>query len=282
MRAFESNFYPYPVIHESDFSLPDYDRSLKYCRHASFDFNDRLDSTLHRLVEDVSEALDDNLVALILGGGYGRGEGGVVEVAGFELPYNDLDLVLVVDDKRAVRQESLSSISHRYEEELKIHVDFSRPLTIEDIRNWPRSLMWQNLLNGHVVLYGPQDVILSNAPASLRDPLPVIEATRLLLNRGAGLLWAMRVARGVEEAPDADFVPRNYFKCGLALGDAALITHGRFATPYRGRKERLAALAMERGDVAALNIELIYEISLTFKFTPGQAPWVPMNPSSLA
>ncbi len=281
MKPLENNFYPYPVMTEAQVDLPSYDTDLKYCRHASAEFNARIDGALHRLAEDAHTAMEENLVALILGGGYGRGEGGVICVEGYEQAYNDLDLVLVVQDKNAIQQDQLAAISKKYEAELKIHIDFSRPLTIEDIRNWPSWLMWQDLLDGHVVLYGQEDVLTANSPASLRDPLPAIEATRLLLNRGAGLLWAMRVTRGVESAPDADFVRRNYFKCGLALGDALLIAHQRHATAYRGRDERLTALVGESSEVAALNIQLLYEISLLFKFTPDQSPDVPLTQQSL-
>lgn len=281
MKPLGSNFYPYPVMPEAQIDLPSYNKDLKYCRLASADFNSRMDDALHRISEETHQAMDNNLVALILGGGYGRGEGGVICVEGYEQPYDDLDLVLVVQDKSAVQQDQLAAISKKYESELKIHVDFSRALTIEDIRNWPRWLIWQDLLNGHITLYGQEDVLIANAPVYLRDPLPPIEATRLLLNRGAGLLWAMRIARGVESAPDADFVRRNYFKCGLALGDAALIAHRRFATPYRGRDERLAALVSESEELAALNIQLLYEISLLFKFTPDQSPDVPLTQQSL-
>ena len=80
------------------------------------------------------------------------------------------------------------------------------------------------------------------APSALHEPLPAIEGARLLLNRGAGLLWAMRVVQGHESPPDVDFVRRNYWKCALALGDALLIAHQRYSTPYSGRDEAFSQL----------------------------------------
>lgn len=243
-----------------------------YAQHASDEFNARLHRVLERLTTDVQQALGDNLIALVLGGGYGRGEGGVVRVNGIEQPYNDLDFALVVKRKRAVPWEVLAVISEKYAAELAIHVDFSRPLTLRDIEHWPHWLMWFDLLNGHIVLAGPSDVLTARAPAALRQPLPVIEATRLLLNRGAGLLWALRVVRGVEPPPDADFVRRNYYKCALALGDALLIAHQRYATPYRGRDERLAQLMRDSDEVAAFELASLYGTALAFKFCPDEAP----------
>lgn len=243
-----------------------------YAQHASARFNDWLHEVLQRLTADVQRALEENLVALILGGGYGRGEGGIICDDGIERPYNDLDLTLVVRRKRRCPWDRLDEIKKRYETELGIEIDFSRPLTIGDIKRWPHWLMWYDLLHGHVVLAGPPDILTAHAPARLNDPPPTIEATRLLLNRGAGLLWAERIVRRIESPPDDDFVRRNYFKCALALGDALLIVHRRFATPYRGRDARLERLMAERSDVAALELASLYRAALQFKFRPDRAP----------
>ncbi|OGG44594.1 MAG: hypothetical protein A3F84_05545 [Candidatus Handelsmanbacteria bacterium RIFCSPLOWO2_12_FULL_64_10] len=252
-----------------------------YARQASAEFNARLDATLQRLAGDVKRVLGGNLIALVLGGGYGRGEGGVVRVDGVEQPYNDLDLILVVRRKKAVSQDVLGTICQDYEAELRIQVDFGRPLTLRDIQRWPHWLMWYDLLNGHIVLAGPPDVLRARAPSALQRPLPSIEATRLLLNRGAGLLWAMRVLRGVEDPPDSDFVRRNYFKCILALGDALLIAHGRFATPYRGRDLLLARLTADCAAVAALQVESLYRSALRFKFCPDELTDAPLSEGQL-
>ncbi len=241
-----------------------------YTRDGSDEFHRRLEAVLIRMSEDVERALGDNLVALVLGGGYGRGEGAVITTSGREMPYNDLDLTLVVKRKSIVPLDHLHAIGSTYAEELGIHVDFSRPLSLEDIRRWPRWLMWYDLLNGHVVLKGPEDLLSKNAPRSLREPLPPIEATRLLLNRGAGLLWALRVVRCVEEEPDTDFVRRNYYKCALALGDALLICHQRFTTAYLGRDDLLAGLQTAEQEVGGFFLLPLYREALRFKFRPDQ------------
>ena len=57
-----------------------------YARHASDAFNERMGEWLTGLAAAVRHSLGDNLVALILGGGYGRGEGGVLRVGSEERP----------------------------------------------------------------------------------------------------------------------------------------------------------------------------------------------------
>ena len=97
---------------------------LLYARHASADFNARMQGWLTSLSGEVRQAMGENLIALVLGGGYGRGEGGVLRVSTepelegpgmggslkpshTERPYNDLDLVLVVRRKAGVPWEAL-------------------------------------------------------------------------------------------------------------------------------------------------------------------------------
>jgi len=241
---------------------------VTYANHASAEFNQRLETSLKQITADVVQALGENLVALILGGGYGRGEGGVVLTEGREAPYNDIDFTLVVKNKRAVPNGELLAISERYEALLHVDIDFSRPLTLKDIKDWPHWLMWYDLVNGHVVLHGPVDILSGNAPSHLLEPLPLIEASRYLLNRGAGLLWAMRVVSGIEPAGDQDFVRRNYYKCVLAMGDVMLIAGRRYVTPYAGRDLLLAELAAADDQVASLELGPLYQTSLAFKFNP--------------
>ncbi|MCC6487206.1 MAG: hypothetical protein IT364_06870 [Candidatus Hydrogenedentes bacterium] len=247
------------------------DSTLMYTQHGSPAFEIWLKAQLAALTRDIVEALRDNLVAVVLGGGYGRGEGGVVVVDGQERPYNDLDLILVVRNPSAVPRGPLEAIQAAWPEKLfGIHVDMSRPQTIEQIKTWPHYMMWQDVLLGHIVLSGPQDVIRANAPDILLKPLPLTEALRLMLNRGAGLLFALRIAARVAPPEDEDFVRRNYFKCAQALGDTALMIHEKYKTPYAGREALFADLCDEHAELRDMNIRAVYEESLLFRSLPDR------------
>ena len=119
---------------------------------------------------EVRQAMGENLIALVLGGGYGRGEGGVLRVSGEERPYNDLDLVLIVRRKSGLPWETLHAIQHKYAALTGIEVDFSRPLTVDDVRAWPHTLMWSDLLQGHRVLDGPADILTAQCSRSAIGP----------------------------------------------------------------------------------------------------------------
>ncbi len=252
-----------------------------YTRDGSDAFNEQLHDILDRIADRVESVMKGNLVALILGGGYGRGEGGVIEKNGREMPYNDLDFTLVVKSKSRLPWEELNAVRKEFAALLGIHVDFSRPLTVGDIENWPSWLMWYDLLNGHVTLKGPPNFLEKHAPETLRNPLPAIEATRLLLNRGAGILWALRVIRRFESEPDEDFVRRNYFKCALALGDALLIAFKKYTTQYYGRDILVRDLAHSEPRVASLDLQQLYDQALKFKFRPDSVSQKPITEKML-
>lgn len=236
--------------------------------HASQDFEARLGRDISTIASEVETALGDHLAALVLGGGYGRGEGGVVIRDGLEYPYNDLDFTLILHTSQSDRLAALEPIRKKWAAKLGIHVDFSRPLTPDEIGRLPRKLMWQDLLLGHQVVAGDPGLLARLAPASLREPLPIIEATHLLLNRGAGLLWAWRQIHGFERREDEDFVRRNFFKAVLALGDALLIAHKRYQTPYRGRDTLLGGLLPHLAIPDGKRLFDLYSEALVFKFKP--------------
>jgi hypothetical protein len=73
--------------------------------------------------------------------------------------------------------------------------------------------------------------------------IPLSEATRLLMNRCSGLLFAReKLERGDFSAEDADFVCRNLAKTELALGDVVLMAFGRYHWSCLERGRRLRAL----------------------------------------
>lgn len=243
---------------------------MKYAWHGSKAFNDYLDQNLAELADETKKALGENLTALVLAGGYGRGEGGLIVKNGIEMPYNDLDLILIVKNTSFDFEKLLLPISRKFAEKLEIHVDFSRPLTVENLKNLPHKLMWQDLLNGHIVVSGPPEILTANMPDYLKTSLQMIEASHLLLNRGAGLIWSFRIISGWTENSEEDFVRRNYFKAALAIGDAILIASGNHQTAYRGR-DRLLERILENAEFQEFADFLpLYARALRFKFSPDK------------
>ena len=136
--------------------------------------------------------------------------------------------------------------------------------------------MVQELIHGYVDVVGEKGEVLF-AGIERREPsdLPWMEAARLLMNRGMGLLFAKcKIENGkckVDGLPNADcrmsdadidFVNRNINKCILGAGDAFLISRGL----YRWR-------ATERADVCeAQGFDRLYRAAVEWKFRPSDGP----------
>lgn len=243
---------------------------MRYAWHGSEQFDQYLHQILKELSLEAVEAVGSNLLAIVLTGGYGRSEGGIVVENGIEKPYNDLDLVPIIESYDYELNDKLMPVSQKYAEKLNIHVDFSRPLTPSMIKNLPHKLMWQDVLNGHIVLYGDQEIFKANMPSYMKKPLPVIEASHLLLNRGAGLIWSTAILEGHIKKEEDDFVRRNYYKAALAIGDALLIFFNSHQTSYRGRDDLLRKLLPTVKVSNSQILQSLYEKSLQFKFSPDK------------
>ena len=204
----------------------------------------RLDTFLSRLAADLAaQPFRTGVAALVLGGGYGRGEGGVFRVTegAAAALYNDLEFFIFVRLPSASAE--VSDWCHRWERagttELGIDVEF-KVLAADVLASAEPTMFYFDLLQGHRLVRGDAG-ILHRAPSRLRDPqrIPLTEPTRLLFNRGTGLLFARW---RLEEAPDDPdgFVERNHAKAKLALADAVLAAAGRHDGSCRCRAARIA------------------------------------------
>jgi hypothetical protein len=205
----------------------------------------RLADFLGRLARDLDvQAWRAGAAALVLAGGYGRGEGGVFrEREGGEAElYNDVEFFLFL------RPGADAGAAGRWCEgwekagtaELGVDVEFKRDAA-GVLRDGAPTMFWHDLLQGHRVVWGDAG-LLAGAPERLRDPagLPAAEATRLLFNRGSGL-WFSRLKLEAGRAEDGGFIQRNHQKARLALGDAVLALAGRHHGLCEERARRIAA-----------------------------------------
>ena len=220
---------------------------------------------MDRLVEESIVKIGSEIAALavprlrgvVLGGGYGRGEGGVfVGQDGSERLYNDLDFYVVAEDGSSEADidaigEKLAPISRKWTERLSVDVDFCRAKTPWRIHHDQERVMIQELLHGYFDVAGLRGEELF-AGVEKREPsaFPWTESVRLLMNRGVGLLLA------AEPRQSETFVVRNVNKCVLGAGDALLIAEGRYRWKAAERAEALA--------------DPLYSKALEWKFRPSE------------
>ena len=231
----------------------------------------RVRQDLERIVERLTGLVPaPPRLALLLIGGFGRGEGGVIRRPdGSVRAFNDYDLALIVD--RPIDPEPVAAAARELARELEI--DFVDVGIIEARLLQPRleTVYAFELREGHRVLSGPPEVLATMPPI---DParLPLIEATRLLVNRGLGLLWArLHLDEALADPGRFDGSRRRFtvnaiHKVALAMGEAALIAAGEYHLSYRERAARVARCPLPLAP--ALEIRAAHAAATRFKLQP--------------
>ncbi len=216
-----------------------------------------------------------HLEALLLGGGYGRGEGGVLKKEAGDQPYNDLEFYVCLRGNRFLNrrrfERRLARLGERMMPAALVDVEF-HIISLAQLRRSRPSMFYYDLVVGHHRLSGEANIF--HDCDHHRDPrhLPLAEATRLLMNRGTGLLLAReKLAHEVLSAEDGDFVARNISKAQLALGDAVLTAFGQYHWSCRERHQRLAALPPAKDLPWIDEVRHHHAVGVEFKLHPRRS-----------
>jgi hypothetical protein len=218
----------------------------------TIDGSDALESLLVATCEKVSAGVKAlvppaKLAGILLGGGYGRGEGGVLKTAAGDRPYNDLEFYVFTRGNAILAERkfhrSLHELGERLSPEAGLEVEF-KVLTFEKLRRAAPSMFYYDLVAGHRWQLGDDSLLAGCEHHRDAAKIPLHEATRLLMNRCSGLLYsAERLARENFGEAEADFVGRNLAKAQLAFGDVLLTASGQYHWSCRERAARLAKLS---------------------------------------
>ncbi len=243
----------------------------KYTLTGSKEFDELVDEQLALITEEILKLIpEEDIAAILLGGGYGRGEGGIVIEDKKEYLYNDYDLFVILKNisyfKKKKYQEKIHYIHEKFTPLFKIDVDVGPLQTVKAISKTPHWMMWYELKNGHKVLWGNQS-IKNYFPDYSHEKMPIMEAYRLLLNRGVGLILCKEHFKSYEEEESQEFILRNIRKAQLAMGDAFLIKKERFHFSYKKRDEIFSELK-EDEDLLKLGIFDYYKTAYQFKEFP--------------
>ena len=242
----------------------------------TLDGSDELERHLTRTCENVLAGIQAivpprKLEALLLGGGYGRGEGGVLKTEAGDKPYNDLEFYIFIRGDNWLNErrfeKSLNHLAHELTPEAGVDVEF-KIIPSAKLRRSPASMFYYDLAMGHRRLLG--DAKLLTGCEHHRDArnIPLSEATRLLMNRCTGLLLAReKLEQKNFTVDDADFVCRNLAKAQLAFGDTVLTAFGQYHWSCLRRHERLRRLSA--ANVPWLDtLQQYHAVGVKFKLHP--------------
>ena len=209
----------------------------RFTLNGSDQLEEHLDNICAEFADGIRAIIPQSLLGgIVLGGGYGRGEGGVLETARGDRPYNDLEFYIFVRDHPWLAlAEDLGQFA---EVEIEFKID-----SLSLLRRRAPNLFDHDLILGHRWLLGDDRLFAGCDQHRQPGNIPISEATRLLMNRCSGLLFAReKLVPGRFQTEDADFVCRNIAKTELALGDAVLIAYGKYHWSCLERGQRLRKL----------------------------------------
>ncbi|HEY1173651.1 MAG TPA: hypothetical protein VGH19_19965 [Verrucomicrobiae bacterium] len=183
------------------------------------------------------------LQAVLLGGGYGRGEGGVFHAQDHDTLYNDMEFYVFISGVTLLNEklygDKLRELGEKLGEQAGVDVDF-KILSLAKFRNSEASMFFYDLAVGHKWLYGQEELFKNCLHHKNPGNIPMVEGTRLLMNRCTGLLLMKeRMRHGTLLQ---DFAGRNLAKLQLAMGDALLTAYGRYHSSCLERGERVQQL----------------------------------------
>ena len=190
-----------------------------------------------------------NILSIVLTGGFGRGEGGVVpDGRGSYLLVNDYDTLVVTRrndlPSRLWLRRRLKALEPALSRACGVRVDIACK-TPRMLRDAPHTVDAYETAAGHKLLWGSEEP-LERIRRRRPEDLPLIEAARYLYNRGAALLWARRMlAAGVQlDKAHWRFLLIAIQKARLSWGDALLLANRRYTARYRERGKRLEEVSL--------------------------------------
>lgn len=202
----------------------------------------QLRAELSRMAALVDAALGPRLQALLLTGGFGRGEGSVMKTEQGIRVVNDYDFVLVVKPRDAA---FAAGAMHELVAALEAGTTAKQVDTVvvpdRKLLVPAPTVARYEIRHGHRVLLGRLPYPITALSPRL---LPLEEGTKYLRTRAGGLLIARLLLDGYGDFDLADrllYAQVEIDKAWMAIGDTALIAAGRYHYLYRERRRRVMA-----------------------------------------
>jgi glycosyltransferase involved in cell wall biosynthesis len=228
--------------------------------------SDQLEQEIQQILVEVIRLIcrslpSDSYHALLLIGGYGKGEGGVEWRAGREHPHNNLDLLLITAD-HSLSKEQVDKLLDPIRSTHQIGIDFSM-IPLKKLRGSSPTLIWYDMMKGHKLLIGDPELISSLSFADLKQ-VPSEQILDLMVNRGTLLVindWMMERILSEEQRKLAI---RHLMKAIIGFGDALLYFKHEYHWSYNEKR-----LRMQKQLTIPDNFRRLYEQAATFRFKPN-------------
>ncbi|OQY26554.1 MAG: hypothetical protein B6244_13205 [Candidatus Cloacimonetes bacterium 4572_55] len=239
--------------------------------------NDEVEEVICKQMRYVADKVIDrfvseNLVALILLGGYGRGEGGVVERQGRLMPHNNFDFCLIFDGVPISKRYQLEAAAHELSIELPKKLGVGCDFSVLDsayLRDAPPFVIWFDMKYAHKVIIGDSR-ILESMPERTASDILLADAARLLLNRGTLLAINELIFKQRGEnltVSDKETIIKHTVKGIIGYGDAVLLAKGKYHQSYVEKARRFKSVDLT-GVPNKAKLRQLYGTAAEFRFKP--------------
>lgn len=226
------------------------------------------EKTVHRLLEQISTVVSEHipshlLKALLLIGGYGRGEGGVIASQTSVRPHNNLDLLLVLKDGRQIQllQQHINKALKTLRNSTSIGIDLSC-IGENKLKNSDCRVIWYDMRYGHKTLLGDTSLASSLTQCNVAS-IPHWDVRNLLVNRGSLLVINQLLLARVGERVIDKTIIKHGMKAIIGYGDALLFFLGDYHWSYSEKR-----LRMEKRQDVNPAFKALYESAMAFRFSP--------------
>lgn len=237
-----------------------------------------VEDVLDVVVKEIVGLLGKDIRAIVLIGGYGRGEGGVLKTEGGYRLVNDFDIIVFVHN-------NVRKMEHKYKNALRKLVKEIEPRTnglkqididitnTQRFRFIPNKVSYYEVKHGHKVLYGDIDLD-AIMPEFKTENLPIFDGTMYFYTRGSGLLIpSVYFIKGeLGKKANRENFQIELQKACVAMGDALLLMAGEYHFSYQERLKRFRLLNTKDSIVPShlmSKIPPFYEWGVEGKLSPS-------------
>jgi len=205
------------------------------------------------LIVKACRALSPELRAIILYGGFGRGEGSWYQnETGVWRPYNDYDICIVTEKKIAVHD--LKNLKKKIAKEIGIKwVDVGQ-FRLTEMKLFRPSILNYDFKYASKVIDG-DPAVLAFIPEINASTLPMKEVKILFFTRLYALIGSLNEKGLDQDLKDesARFFRNQMAKAILAIVDVLLLAKGAYDASYRTRVKKLSELYCEKKELVKLS-----------------------------
>jgi len=197
------------------------------------------------IVKSVLRLMGDYVQAIVLIGGYGRGEGGIYKSKNGYRLVNDLDILVFVGKHYCHCKNKYTPLLEEMADDLLPEAKGLKQIDIVVTNSWmcrfvPNLVFYYEMKNGYKIIYGA--INLSEImPHFEANNLPLFDGHNYFLNRGSGLLLAAMyfLTSNLDKTKIRENFQIEIQKACLAMGDALLLISKRYHYSYRERLHRI-------------------------------------------